>query len=46
MKESAWSSKCRTLNVNGDFLREQPRKTWNEVLGSDLKESEGQERPS
>ena len=40
MKESMWSSKCRTFNVSGDFRREWPWKTWNEVIGSDLRESE------
>ena len=39
MEESTWSSKCRTFNVSGSFSRGRPRKTWNEVIRSDLKEN-------
>ena len=36
--KSALSSKYRTFKVNGNFpTRERPRKTWNEVIISDLK---------
>ena len=38
MEESAQSCKCRTFKVSGSFLKEQPRKTWNEVIRSELKE--------
>ena len=38
MEESARSSKCRTFKVSGSFPRGRPRKTWNEVIQSDLKE--------
>ena len=37
MKESAWSSKCRTFRVTDSFPRRWPRKTWNKVIRSDLK---------
>ena len=38
MEQSAWSNKCRTFKVNSSLPRGQPRKTWNEVIRSDLKE--------
>ena len=40
IKESAWSSKCRTFKVRGSLPRGRPRKIWNEVIRSDLKERE------
>ena len=36
MDDSAWSSKCRTFKVSGDFPRWQARKTWRKVIRSDL----------
>ena len=39
MEESVWSSKCRTFKVRGSFPKGRPRKTWNTVFRSDLKES-------
>ena len=42
MKESVWSSKCKTFNVSGSYPRERPRRTWNEVIRNDLKK----EKPS
>ena len=39
MEERAQSIKCRTFKVSGSLTRGQPRKTWNEVIRSDLKES-------
>ena len=38
MEESIWSSKCRTFKVGGSFPTGRPRKAWNEVIRSDLKE--------
>ena len=38
MEESAWSSTCKTCTVSGSFPRERSRKTWSEVIRSDLKE--------
>ena len=38
MEESARSSKCRTFKVIGSFYRGRPRKTWIEIIRSDLKE--------
>ena len=38
MEESAWSSKRRIFKINGSFCRGQLRKTWNEVIRSNLKE--------
>ena len=38
VKESAWPSKCRTFKVSDSFPRGRPRKTWNEVIKSNLKE--------
>ena len=37
IEESAWS-KCRTFKVTSSFLRERPRKTWNQIIRIDLKE--------
>ena len=39
MRESAWSSKCRTFNVSGSYPRGRPSKTWNEVIRNDMKQS-------
>ena len=36
-KESAWFSIYSTLKLSGSFSRERPRKSWNEVIKSDLK---------
>ena len=33
------SIKCRTFKVSHSFLRVQPRRKWNEVIRSDLKEN-------
>ena len=38
MEESAWFRKCRISKVSGSFPRRGPRKTWNEVTRSDMKE--------
>ena len=38
MEESVWSGKCRTFKVSSSFPGGQPRKTWNEVIRSDMKE--------
>ena len=38
IEENTWSRKCRTFKVSGNFPRGQPRKTWNGVIRSDLKE--------
>ena len=38
MEETAWSSKYRTFKVSRSFSRGRPRKTWDEVIRSDLKE--------
>ena len=38
MEENVWSSKCRTFMVKHSFPIGQPRKTWNEVIRSHLKE--------
>ena len=38
MEKSAWSHKCRTFKVSGSFSRGRLRKTWNEVIRSDLTE--------
>ena len=34
-----WSCKCRTFKVSSSVLTGQPRKTWNEVIRSNLKET-------
>ena len=39
MEESAGSIKCRTFKVSHSFLRVRPRRKWNEVIRSDLKEN-------
>ena len=38
MEESKWSNKCGTFRVSGNFLRGQPKKIWNEVTRSYLKD--------
>ena len=38
MEERKWSNKCGTFRVSGNFLRGQPKKTWNEVTRSYLKD--------
>ena len=38
MEENAWSIKCRNVRVSESFPRGRSRKTWNEVIRSDLKE--------
>ena len=38
MEEGAWSGKCRTFKVSGSFDSRQQKKTWNEVIRSDLEE--------
>ena len=38
MEESAWSIKCRTFKVSGNFPKGRPMKTWNEVIRSDMNE--------
>ena len=37
-EQNAWSSKCRTFKARGSFPRGRARKTWNEIIRSDLKE--------
>ena len=44
MEKNAFSSKGKTFQVSGSFPRRQPRKTRNEVIRSELQES--QVRPS
>ena len=34
---SAWYNKCRIFKISSSFHREQPLKTWYEVIRSDLK---------
>ena len=38
IEECAEFTKCRTFKVSGSFPRARPRKTWNEVIRSDLRE--------
>ena len=40
MEENPLSNTCRTFKVNDSLTRGRPRKTWNEVNRSDLKERE------
>ena len=37
MDETSWSSKRRIFKVSCSFPRERLRKTWNEVIRSDMK---------
>ena len=37
-KESVWSNNFRAFKVSGNFPRLRPRKTWKEVIRSDLKQ--------
>ena len=39
IEDSAWSSKCRNIKVCISFPIGRPRKTWNEVIRSDVKET-------
>ena len=38
MEESVWSNKCGNIKVTSNFVRGRPRKEWNKVIKSDLKE--------
>ena len=38
MEESGWFCKCRTFKFGGGLSRENPRKTWTEVIRSYLRE--------
>ena len=38
MEEDDWSGKCRTIKISGSFTKRRPRKTWNEVISSGMKE--------
>ena len=42
MEESARSSKCRAMMVNGSFPRGLTKKTWNEIIREDFKVSKDQ----
>ena len=33
-----WVKKCRTIKVEGDVGKGRPKKTWEEVIMSDLKQ--------
>ena len=39
MEESAWSSKSRTFKVSGNIPSRQGKKTWNQVIKSNLKKT-------
>ena len=39
MEESGWSSNCRTFEVTSSSPRGRPKKTWNKVIRSYLKET-------
>ena len=43
--KSAWSSKYRNFKVSGSFPREWPRKIWNKVIRSNLKERKVNKNP-
>lgn len=38
VEEDAWCSKCKAFMFSGSFPVGQARKTWNDVIRSDLKE--------
>ena len=38
MEESSWSVKRGTFKISGSLPRGRPKKTWNKVIKSDLKE--------
>lgn len=45
MEEKVWASKCRKFKISGSFQRGRPRKTWTEVIRSDLKEEKVSQEP-
>ena len=37
MGDNVWSSRCKTSRTADSYCKRRPKKTWNEVIRSDLK---------